>query len=579
MKNLSLLIITLALFFSSCRKETKIHNITIEEQEPIVYVYSSLQGKVIDETGAAIPNATVNFLNKEITSDENGNFYFEKTKVKNRGTVIQANIAGYYTGISQSNFSANGSSFVQITMMEKGTPQVINGAAGGSFTNGDDLSISIDPQSIIDENGEIYTGTVNVYARWIDPTDKNMAGIMPGDLTTKDEIGKVSALASYGMVVLALEKEDGTELNVKEGKKINVKIPIPEELKNTAPGEIDLWYFDVLGEHWLLNGVCNNQGGYYHCSITSVGYWNCDVQTPAICLSGQIFNPDSTFASYLQVIVEDLTDNFVYWGYTDSTGYFCGSVPQGALLKLSIKDHCDNVIYTVEIGPYAEDFELEDIFLNLTIEEFWINVKGTVAHCTSNDDVNGFLSVKYPGNLRIFPFFSGNFDRDINLQCVTFPKLKFQIFSNSQQYSSEEFISTTFEDVDLGAIILCEPLDDYFNVTIDGVEYWTAPTRYHLKPNTTTPWMVLEGISLSQKFTLELRDYNGIGTYSTNAFFESLNFDPDNDIMLNTSSPNITVQITADDGTYIIGTLSGTATNNLGETKAIEGNFKVEITP
>jgi len=563
---------------SSCRKDLDQYEVTTDKNPPTVFIETTIRGQVVDESGIALANVTVNVENEWVQSDDDGNFIFQKATVKKLGNIVTASASGYFTGVAHSIFPADGASFVEIRMLERGAPQSMQSSSGINYTTEDNIQVSIPAGAVALANGSAYSGSVNVYTKWIDPTDENLGTIMPGALNATDENGRPIVLASFGMVALDLETENGSKLELSADA--SIEIPIPPSLLEDAPNEIPLWLFDLETGEWLENGVCKKEGNTYKCKVPKTGYWNCDVPLPAICLSAQVFNPDSTFAPYVKVIVEDLTDNFIYWGYTDSTGLFCGSVPQAALLQLTIKDHCDNIVFMEEIGPFAEDLQLEDIYLTESIETFVFNIIGMVSHCISNDVPNGHVAVTYPGRIRIFPFETGGFDLDLAVNCIAFPELKIRTYSASQPNATPEFAFTEFSDIDLESQQTCEDLTDVFNLNVDGDTFWTAPTQYYLKNNTTTDWMVLEGLSGGGKFVLELRDYQGVGSYASNVFFNTTNeiFSPFYPV-LTTSSPNVSVTITIDDGSFIEGNLSGTAIDNDGLTRNVNGDFKIRKAP
>ncbi len=580
MKKYTLIIILPLLVFISCRKDIAEVLVEVNEDPPIVLIESSIRGKVVNETGLAVPFSIVSIENSSTQTDADGFFHLKNIEVKKSGGIIKAQNQAYFDGISHSNFTAEGSSFIEIRMIEKPNAISIDASTAAAFTSNDGLNIEIPSGSLVTSNGTAYTGTANVFPKWLDPTDENLGGIMPGALTAKDENGDPLVLASFGMLALELEAPNGAPLDIKEGRAITVEIPIPDELLNDAPDEIPLWYFDLDEEQWVLSGACNKEGGKYVCTIKKTGYWNCDIQLPAICLSGQFFNSDSTFSAYLKVTVEDLTDNFIYWGYTDSLGYFCGSVPQAALLRITVTDHCDNIVYTDDIGPYSQDFDLGIIYLEETVEEFIINLTGTVQDCAMADAA-GHIAIRYPGKIRIYPFSNGIFDIDMGLKCLEFPLLEITAYNANAAESSLLTEHSTFADLDLGSQVTCEPLDDFFNLTVDGTdEYWTAPTQFYLKPNTTSNWMVLEGLSGAGKFILDLRDYTGVGQYSANVFFNVENDTPlPNFQILTTSSPDINLEITGDDGEYIEGNFTGTALDINSMVHTVDASFRVRKAP
>ncbi|MCP3931022.1 MAG: carboxypeptidase regulatory-like domain-containing protein [Bacteroidetes bacterium] len=570
------IIMCLFMFLVSCYKEIDDFSVVVEEEPPVVLVQSSVRGKVVSDAGIPIPNAIVSIGDNQTVTDNEGLFRFQQIKVKKSGGIVKASGYGYFEGAAHSFFRAKGSSYVEISLMEKGDSDIIESADGGKIVNNSGMSISFPPSSIIDKYGNIHDGPVNIYSRWLNPKGDDLGTIMPGALTSTDDEGNPLVLASYGMMVLELESELGQALDIKPDAEVSVEMPIPAELSGRAPEEIDLWYFDLEEEQWLKKGSCVKDGNKYVCIINTAGYWNCDVALPAICLSGNVFNSDYTYSAYLKVIVEDLTDNFIYWGYTDSTGYFCGSVPGAAPIRITIKDLCDNIVYTEEIGPFSEDFELEDIYLDIVVEEYFINIFGMIEHCLSNDVVAGHIAVRYPGKIRIYPFDAGVVDYSMALKCVEFPNLGITCYSNSQRAATAEISHSDFSDVHLGQQLTCDTLTDYFDLNVQGTDFWTSPTRFYLKNNVTTNWMVLEGLSGAGKFILDIRDYHGVGEYNENIYLTTTNELPSPQYpVLNAISPDIVLNIRADDGEFISGNLSGTALDNIGTIVSISGDFKI----
>jgi len=562
-----------------CRRDELINKVIIEEDDPIILVVSSFKGKVIDNNGVPVSGATVRVYNTTTSTNEKGLFVFNNVEAPKNAALLSVEKAGYFLGASMAGNSADGQNYAQITLQEKGAPQKVLASAGGEIQWPNGLKITIKPNTLLRPDGSVYSGEVNVYSKWLDPTDEALGGVMPGALMAKDDEGNEKVLATFGMVALELESSSGQELRIKANETVDLDVPIPPELGPEAPTEIPLWYFDLEEERWLLKGTCQKTGGgYYHCSVTTTGYWNCDIPLEPICLSGTIFQSDSTPAYYTKVIVEDLTDNFIYWGYTDINGFFCGSVPKGAALKITIEDLCGNIIYTAEIGPYAQDFDLGDVYLPNTLEEYFIHVAGQLVDCVGLPVQVGQIAIQYPGKIRLFPLNSpGVFDFYLALHCIEFPELLITGYdlTNFKSTPVQGFSDST--EILLGVLTACEDPQDYFHMTVGTTTYSAAPTRFFKKDNVTTNWMVLEALTVGGSFVLDLRVYQGVGQYNANALFD-LNDKPEapNYPVLDAASPDISVAITADDGNFITGTISGTAYDIFGQPQAVTGNFNVK---
>ena len=269
--------------------------------------------------------------------------------------MIRATRNGFFDGIATTRSQAERNSFVKIKMPDKGTAQTFSADTDAELTLSNGAILRVPANSLAFANGQLFTGDARVAARVVKGDDDQLADLAPGAMVGKDEQGDAVALSTFGLFDLELQTSSGQELSLADGKEMELLIPIADELLDEAPDEILLWEFDLDDESWYVVGVCTKEGNYYNCSCCCSGKYCCARPRPYICLTGRIYNNDNSPAAFVKVEVEDLTDNFVYWGYTDEEGFFCGAVPSNANLFLRIKDLCGNVIYEEAIGPYAQD--------------------------------------------------------------------------------------------------------------------------------------------------------------------------------------------------------------------------------
>ena len=234
--------------------------------------------------------------------------------------------------------------------------------------------------------------------------------------------------------------------------------------------------------------------------------------------------------------------------------------------------------HEANIGPYASDFDLGDIYLNITLQQYFIHVSGQLNDCFGAPVTNGQIAVQYPGKIRLFPLSApGVFGFDMALNCVEFPELQITGYDLATFKSTPVQFHSDDSDVDLGVLTACTDPGDYIHLTVAGTPYNTAPTRFYLKTNVSTNWMVLEGLTTGGKCSIELRQYAGVASYTVNEFFH-LDDSPDAPAypVLNAASPDITVNITADDGQYISGNITGTAYDVFNIPQPVSGDFKVK---
>lgn len=578
MPKLRFLCLLLLLFFAACRKNELIDKVTVEEEPPKVLVVSSFKGKVLDENGQPVSGAVVRIYQATTLTNANGLFEFKNIEAPKDAALVQVEKAGYFSGSAMIGNRSGAQQYARVTLMQKGGAQTVDAGSGGTLTWPGGLQINILPNSLRRADGSSFNGQARMSARWLDPTDPALGGIMPGALMARDAEGNEIVLSTFGMAALELSDGAGQPLVLSEDAAAELQVPIPDELLASAPEEIPLWYFDLEKERWLQDGVCKKSGAVYLCKVVKGGYWNCDLPLESICLSGTIYQSDSTPALYTKVIVEDLSDNFIYWGYTDLQGFFCGSVPRGALLKITIEDLCKNVLYTDTIGPFPTDTDLGDIYLPQTLQQYFIHVSGQLNDCAGQAVTTGQVAVVYPGKTRLFPLgAAGSIDFDLALNCIEFPELQIRGYDLATFKSTPLVVHSDDSDVVLGTLNACEDPGDFLHLSVDGTAYHAAPTRFFLKNNTTTNWMVLQGLTTGGTFEIELRQYSGAGTYSTNTFFQ-LSDSPDAPAYpaLDAASPDVTVIITSDNGQFIEGSISGTAYDPFSTPHAISGDFRIK---
>ncbi|HOY06522.1 MAG TPA: carboxypeptidase-like regulatory domain-containing protein [Saprospiraceae bacterium] len=569
----------LLLSLLGCRKNELINQVTYEEPPPKVLVVSSFQGKVVDENGDPIKDAQVIVYFSHTTTDENGLFKLKNIDAPKGAALVEVRKNGYFTACSMSGNTSGSQQYVRVTMMQKGASKTLDAVEGGTLTWPSGLKITIGPNKLRYAGGGIFSGKASVFARWLDPTDPELGNIMPGALMARNASGAEKVLSTFGMTALKLEDANGNELLLRTGETVAIEMPIPQELLASAPQEIALWNFDLQQERWMEYGTCHYSGSSsYICNVNGSGFWNCDIALEPICLSGTFFQSDSTPAFYTRVVVEDLSNNFIYWGYTDINGYFCGAVPKDAPLKITVTDLCGNILYEANIGPFSADTDLGDIYLTQTLQQYQIHISGQLKDCFGNFVLNGQVAVEYPGKVRLFPLdASGAFDFDLALNCIEFPELQITGYDLANFRSTPVQFHSDENDVDFGILTACEEPADFLTIQVDGSTYNLAPTRFFLKNNEPTNWLVLEGLTIGGFFSINIQEYAGVGTYTSNTFMYTYDApELPSYPFLYAGSPGITVNITGDYGNLIVGNLTCTALDPQNVPHTVTGIFKVK---
>ena len=170
------------------------------------------------------------------------------------------------------------------------TPEVFTGSfvsgSGGTVQFGTYGSVEFQADGIVDASGNPYTGQVDVYGMYLDPTDENIFQTVPSDFYAIDQNDEQRILESYAMMHVELEGSNGEKLNI--SKPATMKFRVPESLQDRAPSSIPLWYMDEASSTWKEDGQASLQGEFYVGEVNHFSLWNCDVPNTYVEISGRI---------------------------------------------------------------------------------------------------------------------------------------------------------------------------------------------------------------------------------------------------------------------------------------------------
>jgi len=374
------LIIALSFLMLSCqREEMEVNNQNpVVSTDPMIKVEGSVVGMVMDEEGEPVIDAVITLGNDTRITNEFGNFIFKDQELYADGTYMTIKKPGYFPGSRRFNAIANEQNNVTVRLIEK--------IEVGNFAPNMGEEIEVATSRVVfpagnytNEDGSNYSGTVHVFAKYLDPTKEETFEEMPGDLVGADSEGALNALATFGMVAVELENDNGEKVNLPEGENALLRIGVPDELLSVAPATIPLWHFDEDKGVWLEEGEANLENGVYVGEVSHFSFWNCDYPLPIANING-IVSVNGRLAGGLKVVVTDQSTGFSGCGTTSSGGGFGGGIPQDVTLTIEVLDPCGNVLYEDEIGPFSEDTTIDPINISTTLSN--VLLSGVVSNCT-----------------------------------------------------------------------------------------------------------------------------------------------------------------------------------------------------
>lgn len=483
MKNIHLIALVAVLsFFSSCRKDEVITTTTDNPPTPIHqnYTTSEIYGQVYDRNDTPIADATVTWGGSSMLTDENGFFKLNST-VKEHNAIIRVKKEGYFEALQTLQTIEGDALQTKIQM----TPRTLTGtiqSSGGSVQTNEGATIAF-ANGFKNENGESYTGNVNVFAYFLDPTIDDLKEVMPGNLTAINTQNEQRLLKSFGMINVELEDDAGNPLQIENPATLTT--PVPTSIANQAPSTIPLWYFDMEDGTWREEGEAILEGNNYIGQVEHFTWWNVDEPLDFVFLEGQITVAGAA-GNFFEVTITNLEDQTQGVLTTTDKGNFAGFVPKNATFSLEIRtEECGTLIYNEEIGPFSTNTNLGDIDIEAgNLVSFTIS--GTVVNCDGNAVSNGYILLSNQNNqlYNVIPVNSdGTFTRTI-ADCDD-NEITYIAVDADALVSSPETTVNLASNTNLGEIAACgQEVEQRFSFTLDGETVTWASCQIAVSPTT-----------------------------------------------------------------------------------------------
>jgi hypothetical protein len=477
-----LLIFSLSIFFS-CQKDLSLEDggTVVTPPDLTTKVSSSVSGFVTDENDAAVMGATVQFGSSTSVTDKYGYFEAKNVQVVKEAAVVTIIKPGYFKGIKTYIAKEGKAAFFRIKLLPKIIAGTINAASGGTVSLSNGLSVKLPAGGIVNAaTNAAYTGTVNVAAYWINPTAADLNRIMPGDLRGINTEGSIKLLQTFGMAAVELTGASGELLQIVNGQKATLTLPIPSSLASSAPASIPLWYFDEANGLWKQEGSATKTGNTYVGDVGHFSFWNCDTPGNFVLFDCTLKNSAGNPLPYVLVKITLVGTNIWSYGYTDSLGYVGGGVPLNSNLLLEIIPNlgCSSTIYSQTFTTTTVNISLGTIIIP-TANNI-ATISGTVTNCVNAPVTNGYIIVMEGNYFTRYPLNNSGAYNFSEFFC-TFPQtitLIGEDVTNTQQSANVSYVVTSAGTNTVGNIQACNiTTQQYVNYTINSIPYsFTSPT-------------------------------------------------------------------------------------------------------
>ena len=478
-----LLLATLFLFFA-CKKS--LDTIPTPPTPPVtppvtvvpptetdVIVTASIQGRVTDQNGSPVKDATVTSGSNTAQTDVNGIFRFAAIKTSKYFGYIKISKTGFFTGSRTIVTSTTGVNYVEVELAPRTSTGQFDAANRADITLPSGIGLTLAANAVVTaSSNQTYTGTVNVYSSVIDPTDPNIIKQMPGDLRGTDTSNRTVGLQSFGMVAIELEGSAGEKLQVGSRTMAIITIPIPVSLQSTAPVTIPLWYFNDTTGKWIEQGLALKTGQNYIGSVSHFTYWNCGWPSDMVYFTANIKDQTGNPLAYARLDIKNMSTNGIQTIYSDSVGNLNGWVIKNTIFSFAVVDNCGTAMVQESEGPFTANQDLGTISI-ISNPDQMVTVHGTVVDCGNSPVANGFVSITLDGLNYGAAVTNGNFSATI-LKCSgNSSNLLIQAGDYASQMLGDRIaVTVTGSDLNTGQLTACSVnYDQYFIYNMDGNTY------------------------------------------------------------------------------------------------------------
>ncbi len=396
--NLLLFSATISLIFIlSCKDEDIISNPNIEindiiEKEnerlktviPTKEIKAFLTGIITDESNNPISGVKVSYGSSSVTTDVNGQFTFGEIALNEKYALIKAEKQGYLNNFKTFTPTVNAYNTISLQLLNEGASKTINANNGGTITLDTDIRLTFPANSIANQDGSLFSGSVNVYGRYIDPDVTNFTQIMPGMLAGLTDENNIDALISYGMITVELKDQAGNDLEIASGETVKISLPA----KSGAPETVPLWHFNETYGLWIEAGEATKVNERYLAEVNHFSTWNLDVQTPGFDVNIIVIDETLRSIANQRIDVENDENDKITSVYTDNNGAFT-LVSATQNLKFTFILSCNSTIEkTVSIGTSGETQTIIVNSSDLAGNSRIYSISGQISDCDA--DTNAF---------------------------------------------------------------------------------------------------------------------------------------------------------------------------------------------
>ncbi|MBL7708487.1 MAG: hypothetical protein JNJ86_05415, partial [Chitinophagaceae bacterium] len=164
-----------AILSFQCQKEAGFMGNHFNTGETVI---ATVQGNILDENGQPAAGVTIRVGTKATITDAKGFFRILKSTLNKSAAVVTAERTGYFKSY-RSFVATTGANNISIKLIKKTLAGTI-AATGGEVVLSNGSKVALPANAVVKAAGGSYTGAVNVYTAYIDPTAADIRETVPG---------------------------------------------------------------------------------------------------------------------------------------------------------------------------------------------------------------------------------------------------------------------------------------------------------------------------------------------------------------------------------------------------------------
>ncbi|AUC81846.1 hypothetical protein [Lacinutrix sp. Bg11-31] len=528
-------------------------------------IQRDFMGRIVNAASLPIDNVNITIGNKTAITDANGVFKIINATVKEKQAFVIANKPGYLKGM-RSVVPTQNTSNVSIMLIAESLSGTVASGVDSEVTLGNGTKVSFDG-AFKDENGNAYSGNVDVYMYHLDPSNPNINAIMPGNLQAINANEDERLLETYGMLNVELKGDSGQKLNIADGHVAEIEVPVDPAQSGVAPSSIPLWHFDEVNGHWIEDGEATLVGGKYVGEVSHFSWWNCDAQFPTVTLCLEVV--DIANSPLANVKVELWRSNATYprVGYSNGNGEICGLIPSNETLTLKAFDQCGVEVHSQSVGPFSTDTNLGQVVLPSVTAAV---ITGSLVDCSYVNITNGYVTLNYGSLYSDVAVTNGEFTFSV-IECASQPTFTLEGIDYAAFQTTGD-LSFNFSNTNIGNIIACNTVTEFISVQVDN-----NPVEYYLNNissgQSSTSFLNVSGGNSSNGFFYLDGSNTALGTfdstvYSIECSIMNIDYSQPQNISYNLNAYGVT-------GQYIDMNFSGTYIDASGTARTVVGSVHV----